>query len=66
MDFRADDLLTTAQLASRYQVSTETIRDWVKAGVIPEIRVGHKIRRYDYAAVIAALASRKVVAPAVS
>lgn len=41
------ELLTASQLADRLQVSAETIRDWAKAGRIPEIRISHKVRRFD-------------------
>ena len=49
------EIVTTAQLAERYQVSAETILTWSKAGKIPSIRVGKKVRRYDVTAVMQAL-----------
>lgn len=52
------EYLTTQQLAARLGVSAETIRGWVQAGRIPEIRVNSKVRRFDAAAVDAALRRR--------
>lgn len=41
------ELLTAGQLADRLQVSPDTIRSWARSGRIPEIRVSHKVRRFD-------------------
>ncbi len=40
------ELLTTAQLAKRLQVSPGTIRDWARDGRIPQIRLSQKSRRF--------------------
>lgn len=52
------EYLSTRQLAARLGVSVDTIRSWVQAGRIPEIRVNSKVRRFDPAAVDAALKQR--------
>lgn len=43
------DLLTTAQVAKIFQVSSETIRDWINAGKLPGVKVGGtwRVRRSD-------------------
>lgn len=41
------ELLTTAQLAKRLQVSRDTVREWARDGRIPEIRISEKTRRFD-------------------
>lgn len=48
-------LLTGAELAERLRVSNETIRRWTRLNHIPTIRLGRRIIRYDYAAVLTAL-----------
>ena len=49
------ELLTTAQLAKRLQVSPGTIRDWARDGRIPQIRLSQKSRRFLLDDVLAAL-----------
>ena len=49
------EYLTATQLATRLQVSPDTVRSWAKAGRIPEIRVSAKVRRFDPVAVDQAL-----------
>ena len=49
------ELLTTAQLAKRLQVSPGTIRDWAHDGRIPQIRLSQKSRRFVLGDVLAAL-----------
>ena len=48
-------LLTAEELAERLAVSPRTVIEWARAGRIPEIRASRRIRRFDYADVLAAL-----------
>ncbi|MGV7277023.1 helix-turn-helix domain-containing protein [Mycobacterium kansasii] len=41
------DLLTTQQAAKFLGVSDATLRKWVREGLIPEVRVGRKLLRFD-------------------
>jgi excisionase family DNA binding protein len=50
-----EQYLTAEQLALRLQVSADTVRAWAKDGRIPEIRLSAKVRRFDPAAVDAAI-----------
>jgi len=49
------ELLTTAEVAKRYRIGEQTIRNWAKSGRIPSIRLGYNCLRFDAAAVEAAL-----------
>ena len=46
---RNDQLLTVAQVAEQLQVTAQTIRNWIDAGVLPAARIGRgfRIRRED-------------------
>ena len=37
-------LLTVPQVAEQFQVTTQTIRNWIDAGVLPAVRVGRAFR----------------------
>jgi excisionase family DNA binding protein len=45
----ADRLLTVPQVAEEFQVTSQTIRNWIDSGVVPAIRVGRgfRIKRGD-------------------
>ena len=47
-----DELLTAEQLADRLGVSPRTIIRWAIRGLIPEIRLSSRLRRFDYREVI--------------
>lgn len=49
------DLLTKEQIGKRLSIKPETIARLARQGKIPQIKISHKIVRYDYSAVIAAL-----------
>jgi excisionase family DNA binding protein len=53
------ELLTCSELAGRLKVKDHTVKTWAKAGLIPAIRVGPKVIRFDYADVVAALRAGK-------
>lgn len=55
---RAADLQTTRELARRLQLSPETVSAWGRRGVIPRLQLSRKVIRYNFDAVMAALASR--------
>jgi excisionase family DNA binding protein len=50
----ADQLLTVPQVADEFQVTPQTIRNWIDSGVLPAIRVGRafRLRRDDVDAVL--------------
>lgn len=50
-----DELLTADELANVLDVRPGTIRRWTRDGIIPEIRISAKVRRYCYADVLKAL-----------
>ena len=52
-------ILNCGQLAERLGVAPETIRTWVRAGRVPSLRPSAKTLRFDYEAVLAALACRE-------
>lgn len=39
------ELLTVKEAAERYKVHEETIRTWVRKGVVPHIRLGVRVIR---------------------
>jgi excisionase family DNA binding protein len=45
----ARQLLTVAQVAEEFQVTTQTIRNWIDHGTLPAVRVGRafRVRRED-------------------
>jgi len=64
------ELLTVPQVADRFQVTAQTIRNWIDQGVLPAVRVGRafRVRRADVDELIerasaqsAALATRRDV-----
>jgi len=42
----AYELLTTKEVADRFRVTTETVRDWVKLGKLPAQRLGWRTLRF--------------------
>ena len=52
------ELLTKYELANRLRVSAVTVRRWAYAGVIPEVFISERMRRYDPDAVVEALKKR--------
>ena len=46
---RQRQLLTVPQVAEEFQVTAQTIRNWIDQGVIPAVRVGRafRVRRED-------------------
>ena len=40
-----DELLTVKEAAKRYKLHEETIRTWVRKGVIPHVRIGLRVIR---------------------
>ena len=53
-----EDLLTTEELAERLTVSPRTVIEWAKTGMIPEVRLSRRVRRFDFAEVVAAVRER--------
>jgi excisionase family DNA binding protein len=45
----ASQLLTVAQVAGEFQVTAQTIRNWIDHGTLPAVRVGRafRVRRED-------------------
>ena len=48
------NLLTKRELADVYRVSTRTVSNWMKSGVLPYLKVG-RVVRFDRASVSEAL-----------
>lgn len=44
-----DDTLSVEQIADEFQVTTQTVRNWIKAGELPASRVGrgYRVQRAD-------------------
>jgi excisionase family DNA binding protein len=40
----ADRLLTVPQVAEEFQVTDQTIRNWIDSGVLPAVRIGRAFR----------------------
>jgi excisionase family DNA binding protein len=40
----ADSLLTVPQVAEEFQVTDQTIRNWIDSGVLPAVRIGRAFR----------------------
>ena len=53
------DLLTAEQLAKRLQVKPRTVKEWLRAGIIPATRLTPKVIRYDLQQVVTALEQRQ-------
>ena len=53
-----DELLTAEELALRLRLKPSTVRRWMRAGIIPAVRITPKVIRYDHAAVVDALRDR--------
>jgi excisionase family DNA binding protein len=53
-----DTLLNADELARILDVRPATIRRWARQGILPEIRIGPKTRRFCYGDVLAALRKR--------
>ncbi len=51
--------LTAEQLAANLGVRPDTIRDWGRRGLIPRIKLSHKIVRYDLEDVVAVLLKKR-------
>ena len=52
MNATTGELLTAKELAERLRVRPSTIRLWAREGLIPAVRVGAKIIRFDLADVL--------------
>jgi excisionase family DNA binding protein len=53
------ELMTRRELAEWLRIRPRTVLDWTKRGVIPALRMSHKIVRYDPAAVLEAIRERQ-------
>jgi excisionase family DNA binding protein len=51
-------LLTTREVADIFHVAPGTVLAWARRGLIPSIKVGRKIRRFDRKLVVALLGER--------
>jgi excisionase family DNA binding protein len=52
------ELLKTEELAQRLQVKPDTIRRWVRRGLLPVMRISPKVFRFDLIEVLATLRDR--------
>lgn len=53
-------LLTVADVAEVFSVSTRTVRRWIEAGRLPAVKVGHRTVRVHADAVVAFATSNEV------
>ncbi len=49
------ELLTADEIAERLRLRPRTVRQWVRRGLIPVIRLSPKVVRFELAAVVAAV-----------
>jgi excisionase family DNA binding protein len=51
---RQRQLLTVPQVAEQFQVTAQTIRNWIEGGALPAVRVGRafRVRREDVDALV--------------
>ena len=54
-----DDLLTANQLANRLGVQPDTVKQWLRAGLIPAARLTPKVIRYNLSDVVESLKERQ-------
>ena len=54
-----NDLLTAEQLAERLGVKPRTVKEWLRAGLIPATRLTPKVIRYDLEQVVTVLKQRQ-------
>ncbi len=54
----SNPFLTAEQLAASLGVKPDTIRDWGRRGLIPRVKVSHKVVRYELDDVVAVLKKR--------
>ena len=54
MSIRQRQLLTVPQVAEEFQVTAQTIRNWIDQGILPAVRVGRafRVRREDVDALL--------------
>ena len=57
MQISSDEWVDTARLALELKVTEGHVREMAREGVIPSIRVGSRRRRFQRAAVVAALSN---------
>ncbi len=62
MDTASDRLLTADELADRMRVQPGTIKGWAREGLIPAVRIGGRVIRFDFADVIGTLKDRAAAA----
>ena len=53
------EFLTVSQIANRLQMSSQAVRSWIEAGILPGIRVRKvwRVRREDFEQLLASLES---------
>lgn len=54
-----EELLTKEEIGKRLSIKPETILRLARQGIIPQVRVSHKIIRYDLQKVLEALREAK-------
>ena len=52
------EYLTDLDIARRLGIKPATVRDWRRRGMIPAVRISHKIIRYVWEDVVAAIGKR--------
>jgi hypothetical protein len=60
MNERHHPLVDAAALARFFEVSTQTVLEWVRLRRVPHVRVSRKVLRFDIGRVVAALETEVV------
>ena len=50
-----ETFLTAEEIAEKLRVPVSTVREWSREGVIPSVRISHKVIRYEWAEVVKAI-----------
>jgi predicted site-specific integrase-resolvase len=53
------EFLTEQHVAERLNVKAATIREWRRLGLIPAVKVSHKVVRYVWADIVESIACRQ-------
>jgi excisionase family DNA binding protein len=55
-----EPLLSYDQMAAELGIPVRTLREWVYAGVLPYLKLGHRTVKFQRSRVLKALAAREV------
>ncbi len=55
------EYLTAEEVATRLRIQPDTVRDWVRRGLLPVVRLTPKVVRFEWSAVVQAMTERQAV-----